>query len=219
MRLARVTCLTVFLPAIGFAQPMGDPEAGEDLYSACASCHEIGEGARNRAGPHLNGIVGRAAGAVEGFRYSSAIGASGLVWDADMLSRYIEDPQGTMPGTRMAYRGMADEQHRHDLIAYLATFEAEEIAAPFELSPEAAAVLAVAPDVAYGEYLSAECTACHSAGDAGIPRIEGLDPELFVTAMVEYRSGARTHQVMEMVSGRLGDEEIVSLAMYFNKAE
>jgi cytochrome c len=80
-------------------------------------------------------------------------------------------------------------------------------------------VLAVAPDIAYGEYLSAECTACHSGGDAGIPKIKGLEPELFVTAMVEYRTGERTHQVMEMVSGRLGDEEIVSLAMYFKEAE
>lgn len=219
MRLALVTGLFGFIPAMAIAQPMGDPEAGEELYRACATCHEIGEGARNRAGPHLTGIVGRAAGAIEGFRYSSAIGASGLVWDVDMLSRYIEDPQGTMPGTRMAYRGMADSQQRTDLIAYLASFEAEEVAMPFELSPEAAAVLAVAPDMAYGEYLSAECTACHAAGDAGIPKIEGLDPELFVTAMVEYRSGERTHQVMEMVSGRLGDEEIASLAVFFQKAQ
>ena len=219
MRLALVIGMIGFLPAMAVAQPMGDAEAGEALYDACASCHEVGEGARNRAGPHLNGIVGRSAGAVEGFRYSSAIGASGLVWDADMLSRYIEDPQGTMPGTRMAYRGMPDIQQRRDLIAYLVTFEAEEMAAPFELSPEAQAVLAMTPDVAYGEYLSAECTACHSAGDAGIPKIEGLEPELFVTAMVEYRTGERTHQVMEMVSGRLGDEEIVSLAMYFKGAE
>lgn len=219
MRLALVTGMLGILPAMGVAQPMGDPEAGEALYVACASCHEVGEGARNRAGPHLNGIVGRAAGAVEGFRYSSAIGASGLVWDADMLSRYIEDPQGTMPGTRMAYRGMADAQQRRDLIAYLATFEVEEQAAPFELSPEAQAVLAVSPDIGYGEYLSAECTACHSSGDGGIPRIEGLEPELFVTAMVEYRTGERIHQVMQMVAGRLGDEEIVSLAMYFKEAQ
>lgn len=219
MRLALVTGMIGLFPAMAFAQPMGDPQAGEALYDACASCHEVGEGARNRAGPHLNGIVGRAAGAVEGFRYSSAIGASGVVWDADMLSRYIEDPQGTMPGTRMAYRGMPDVQQRRDLIAYLATFEAEEVAMPFVLSAEAEAVLAVAPDIAYGEYLSAECTACHSSSDAGIPRIEGLEPELFVTAMVEYRTGERIHQVMEMVAGRLGDEEIVSLAMYFKGAE
>lgn len=218
MRLALVTWVFGFIPAMAIAQPMGDPEAGEALFRACASCHEVGEGARNRAGPHLNGIVGRAAGAVEGFRYSSAIGASGLVWDSDMLSRYVEDPQGTMPGTRMAYRGMPDVQQRRDLVAYLASFEAEAEAEPFELSPEATAVLAVSPDMGYGEYLSAECTACHSSGDAGIPRIEGLDPEVFVSAMVEYRSGERTHQVMEMVSGRLGDEEIASLAAYFYEA-
>lgn len=219
MRPALLACLTGFVPAMALAQPAGDPEAGEELYSACASCHEIGEGARNRAGPHLNGIVGRAAGAVEGFRYSSAIGASGLVWDPDMLGRYIEDPQGTMPGTRMAYRGMADGQLRLDLIAYLGTFEAGESAAPLALGPEAEAVLAAAADAAYGEYLSAECTSCHSAADAGIPKIEGLDPELFVSAMVDYRSGARTHQVMQMISGRLGDEEIASLALYFNRVE
>lgn len=197
----------------------GDPVAGERLFRQCQACHQVGEDARNRAGPHLNGLIGRHSGSVEGFAYSPALQALDAVWDADLISRYIEDPRGTLPGTRMAYRGMPDELERNDLIAYLATFSNAVAETPTALSPAAAAILEIAGDAGYGEYLSSECTACHSSGGAGIPDITGLPAETFVSALVDYQAGTRTHQVMEMVVSRLGDEEIAALAEYFSTAE
>jgi cytochrome c len=67
----------------GPALSEGDPERGEALYRPCAACHMIGEGAIHRIGPHLNGIVGRGIGMVEGYRFSEIFeeaAAAGEVW-------------------------------------------------------------------------------------------------------------------------------------------
>ena len=72
-------------------------------------------------------------------------------------------------------------------------------------------------DVGYGEYLSGECVTCHSQKgvDKGIPAINGLDAEVFVTVMNAYKAGDMEHPVMQMVAGRLDGEQIASLAVYF----
>ena len=72
-------------------------------------------------------------------------------------------------------------------------------------------------DIGYGEYLSGECVACHSQTgvDKGIPSINGLDAEGFATIILAYKSGDIKHPVMQMVAGRLDDEQIASLAVYF----
>ncbi|MGA1020498.1 MAG: c-type cytochrome [Candidatus Puniceispirillales bacterium] len=72
-------------------------------------------------------------------------------------------------------------------------------------------------DAGYGEYLSGECVACHHSEGAskGIPSITGWDAETFVIVMRAYRSKELDHNVMQMISGRLDDEQIASLAVYF----
>ena len=74
-------------------------------------------------------------------------------------------------------------------------------------------------DIGYGEYLSGECVTCHSQTgvDKGIPSINGLDAEVFATVMRAYKTGDMEHPVMQMVAGRLDDEQIASLAVYFAK--
>ena len=76
-------------------------------------------------------------------------------------------------------------------------------------------------DIEFGEYLAGECSACHhQAGlSKGIPAINGLDAEVFVTLMVAYRSKEMEHPVMQMIAGRLDDEQIGSLALYFSKLD
>ncbi len=106
----------------GSAVMAQDAENGQDLFRQCRACHQIGAGAKNLVGPHLNGIVGRKGGTVEGYSYSEAnkkAGAGGLVWTAENLTKYIENPLEFMPGTKMAYAGMKDKGDREDLIAYL----------------------------------------------------------------------------------------------------
>jgi cytochrome c len=94
----------------------GDAARGKTLYQACTSCHSIDE---NDIGPRHRGVVGRPAGALPDYAYSPALKASGLVWSADNLDRWLTNPQALVPGTKM-YFSLPDAQSRADLIAYLA---------------------------------------------------------------------------------------------------
>lgn len=106
------------------AQPVRaqDAAAGEKVFLACKACHQVGETARNGIGPVLNGIVGRKAASMPGFNYSEALKNSGLTWDAAELAAYNRDPKGKVPGTKMVYAGLKDDQKLKDLQAYLAQF-------------------------------------------------------------------------------------------------
>jgi cytochrome c len=101
----------------------GDPEAGKQAFrSICSLCHDAAEG-RNRVGPSLFGVVGRKTGSVPGYSYSDANRNSGITWTPEVLDRYLVAPQVVVPGTKMGYPGMKDDQKRADLIAYLATLK------------------------------------------------------------------------------------------------
>lgn len=104
---------------VAFADLTGDSTAGEKIFVKCKTCHVIEEG-QNRVGPHLYGVVGRAAGSVEGFNYSPTNSGSGIIWTKDILFEYLEAPQEYLKGTRMAFPGIKDAQERADLIEYLA---------------------------------------------------------------------------------------------------
>lgn len=96
----------------------GDPAAGRRVFVRCQTCHVIEEGV-NRVGPSLYGIFGRTAGTVDGFRYSTANAESGVVWDAENMFEYLENPRAFIPGTIMAFPGIRSEQERADVIAYI----------------------------------------------------------------------------------------------------
>jgi len=110
--------LAVLLPALLAAAvpPAGDPQRGAAVYERCQACHSL---ERNRTGPKHCGLIGRAAGSVTGFDYSRALRESGIVWSADSLDRFLQNPLKTVPGTRMGYAGVKDAQERADLIAFL----------------------------------------------------------------------------------------------------
>lgn len=94
-------------------------EAGRHVFAQCRSCHTIDEGAPNRVGPNLHGVFGREIGAIEGFNYSEAVRGADFVWDADHLDHWLQNPQTFLPGNRMAFAGVRDEDERRDLIAFL----------------------------------------------------------------------------------------------------
>jgi cytochrome c len=102
----------------GYAQ---DAAHGKNVFKACATCHATDQA--NRTGPGLGGIIGRKAGTIPGFRYSSAMKKSGIVWDAKILDAYLESPQKVVPGNRMPYAGLKNPTDRTDLVAYLATLK------------------------------------------------------------------------------------------------
>jgi cytochrome c len=102
-----------------------DAAAGEKVFAVCKACHQIGETAKNAVGPVLNGIIGRKAGTYPGFNYSDANKNSGLTWDEATFRDYIKDPRAKIPGTKMIYPGLKDEQKTSDLLAYLQQFDAD----------------------------------------------------------------------------------------------
>ncbi len=104
-----------------------DPEvvaAGEKVFKKCKACHQIGDGAENKVGPELNGVVGRAAASIEGFKYSKpmiAAGEEGLVWTDETLTEYLADPRKFIKGTKMTFGGLKKAEDLHAIIAYLAS--------------------------------------------------------------------------------------------------
>lgn len=102
-----------------------DAAAGEKVFNTCKLCHQIGENAKNAVGPVLNGVIGRKAGSFPGYSYSEANKSSGITWDEATFREYIKDPKGKVPGTKMAYAGLKDEQKISDLVAFLKQFDAD----------------------------------------------------------------------------------------------
>lgn len=99
----------------------GDAAEGERVFARCMACHRVGPDAQSvPTGPTLNGVVDRPAGSLSDFTYSDAMANSGLVWDFETLMAFLEAPQRLVPGTRMAFPGLPDEEDRANVIAYLA---------------------------------------------------------------------------------------------------
>lgn len=120
--------LLLAVPATASAQ---DAAAGEKVFMRCKTCHAVGEGAKNRVGPHLNDVFGRTAGALPDFKYSPAMtkaGEGGLAWNPETLTAFLADPRGFVKGTRMAFAGLKKEEDLANLTAYLKTFSDEPAA-------------------------------------------------------------------------------------------
>ena len=103
------------------ADASGDTMAGEEVFARCASCHSLTPG-QHGVGPSLAGLVGRKAGAAEGYNYSSAMAASDVVWSAETLDAHLANVPGFIPGNRMATffpGGVQDPEERANLVAYL----------------------------------------------------------------------------------------------------
>ena len=99
-----------------------DATAGEAVFGKCKSCHKV-DGS-NGTGPHLNGVVGRNHGAVEGFKYSDAMSAlKAEVWTPELMYAFLQNPKGVVVGTKMAFAGLSKAQDRANVIAYLATLK------------------------------------------------------------------------------------------------
>ncbi len=114
--IAAALALTVGFAADAFAE--GDPAKGKRVFAKCMACHDVGN-ERNKVGPHLVGIFGRTAGAVDGFKYSNAMANSGVVWSEETIAAYVMDPKGFIEGNRMAFAGLKKDEDVANLLAYL----------------------------------------------------------------------------------------------------
>jgi cytochrome c len=102
-----------------------DTAAGETSFKKCLPCHSIGDGAKNKVGPLLNGLDGRKSGTVEGFSYSDANKNSGITWSKEQFLDYIKDPKAKIPGTKMAFAGIKNETEANNLWAYISQFQTD----------------------------------------------------------------------------------------------
>ncbi|MGB0661571.1 MAG: c-type cytochrome [Mangrovicoccus sp.] len=105
---------------------VGDAAKGEKVFRKCKACHMVGDGAKSKVGPVLNGVLGRTAGTFDGFKYSApmiAAGEEGLVWAPETIGEFLTKPKDYIKGTKMAFAGLRKQSDVDNVVAYLATFE------------------------------------------------------------------------------------------------
>lgn len=107
-----------FVSATQHAAHAGDPERGQEAFQQCAACHSLAPG-EHGMGPSLHDIVGRTAGAADGFAYSEALEDSGIAWTESNLDEWLADPDAMIPGNQMPFPGIEESEMRADIIAYL----------------------------------------------------------------------------------------------------
>ena len=122
------------MPAMSLAELLADadPVKGQKVFKKCAACHTVDEGGKNKVGPNLWNIVNRPIAAHEGFAFSDAMAALEGNWDFERLNAFIADPKGTVPGTKMAFKGVSKDGDRGNVLAYLRTLSAEPADLPTE---------------------------------------------------------------------------------------
>ncbi|MEX3007841.1 c-type cytochrome [Hoeflea sp. TYP-13] len=124
VKTALLSALIAGLAGPAFAD--GDVAKGEKVFKKCKACHAVGDGAKNKVGPHLNGIVDNTIGSVEDFKYSKIFlekKDEGFVWTVEEIDAYLTKPKKYLPGNKMSFAGLKKEKDRQNVIAYLQTFE------------------------------------------------------------------------------------------------
>jgi len=102
-----------------------DTAAGKSSFNKCLACHAIGEDAKNKVGPELNGLNGRKSGTAPDYNYSDANKNSGITWNEAEFKDYIKDPKAKIPGTKMAFAGIKNEKEANDLWAFISQYDAD----------------------------------------------------------------------------------------------
>ncbi|GAB6052395.1 cytochrome c family protein [Magnetospira thiophila] len=103
--------------AVGSANA-ADLKNGKKVFKKCKACHEVKQG-KNKVGPSLYGVVGRASASIDDFKYSDAMKAAGKTWDEATIAEYLKDPKAFVPGNKMAFPGLKKDDDIADVIAYI----------------------------------------------------------------------------------------------------
>jgi cytochrome c len=120
LTLSALVAISPLAAPVALAQ---DVAAGKTSFNKCMACHVVGEGAKNKVGPELNGLDGRHSGTAEGYSYSDANKNSGITWNEAQFRDYIKDPKAKIPGTKMVFAGIKNEKEAGDLWAFLAQYD------------------------------------------------------------------------------------------------
>ena len=122
--LSALVALAAMISAVSGALAQDiDLAAGKSSFNKCLACHAIGEGAKNKVGPELNGLDGRKSGTAEGYSYTDANKNSGITWNEAQFKEYIKDPKAKIPGTTMAFAGIKSENEINNLWAFVSQYD------------------------------------------------------------------------------------------------
>jgi cytochrome c len=124
LMIAAVVAAAAMTASVNVA-PAQDVAAGQHSFNKCLPCHAIGPDAENKIGPELNGLDGRHSGAAPNYSYSDANKNSGIVWGEATFKEYIKNPAAMIPGTKMTFLGIKNDQEINDLWAYVKQFDAD----------------------------------------------------------------------------------------------
>ena len=120
---ALIALTSLTLAASGALADDVDLVAGKASFNKCLACHAIGDGAKNKVGPELNGLDGRKSGTAEGYSYSDANKNSGITWSEAQFKEYIKDPKAKIPGTKMSFAGIKSENEINNLWAFVSQYD------------------------------------------------------------------------------------------------
>src|SRR4030088_264663 len=118
-KLTLSTLVVIASSATASAALAQDVAAGKMSFNKCLACHAIGDGAKNKVGPELNGLDGRKSGTAPDYSYSDANKNSGITWNKEQFLDYIKDPKAKIPGTKMSFAGIKNETEANNLWASL----------------------------------------------------------------------------------------------------
>ena len=120
LTLSALVAISSLAAPVALAQ---DVAAGKTSFNKCMACHAVGEGAKNKVGPELNGLDGRKSGTAAGYSYTDANKNSGITWNEAQFKEYIKDPKAKIPGTKMAFAGIKNENEINNLWAFIAQYD------------------------------------------------------------------------------------------------
>lgn len=120
MRKAILAAVVMVPFTFAAAHAEGDAAMGKKQFAPCSACHTVEADGANKVGPNLHGIFGKKAGTNHAeFTYSDALKKSGITWDEAKINEYITKPSALIPGNKMAFMGIAKEEVRANIVAYL----------------------------------------------------------------------------------------------------
>lgn len=117
MRIPEVAAVLTIV--LGSSASAADPTLGKRQFAPCSACHTVDAGGPDKIGPNLHGIFGRVAGTKPGYSYSAAMKKAGFAWDEARIAAYIAKPQAVVPGNKMSFAGVAKDDARDNIVAYL----------------------------------------------------------------------------------------------------
>ena len=98
---------------------LGDVDTGKKVYKKCAACHSIAQDGRNKIGPKLYNVVGRATGSISDYKYSKALASYGKEWTFEELNSFLIKPSTWIKGNKMGFAGLKKDEDRASVILYL----------------------------------------------------------------------------------------------------